>query len=288
MFLTGIGDEAGADFATQIKATKELGWTSIEARNVGSANIHSISAEEFDDVCKQLDESGISICCFSSEIMNWKRQVTDPMEETISLTKQAIERMKRTNTKMIRIMSYAVLKNEDGTDAEDQQAEERFKRMREVVGMLKAEGITPLHENCMNYGGLSVEHTVEMLKNVPDLKLVFDTGNPVFTLNRSAQKPYPMQSAWEFYTTVKEHIEHVHVKDGVMVEDECEYKYPGEGSGDVVRILKDFLGSGYDGGISIEPHLGAVFHDLDAGVDTEKQYNSYIEYGKRLGKIVNG
>ena len=34
MILTGITDEAGALIDTQIKAVKELGWNTIEARSV--------------------------------------------------------------------------------------------------------------------------------------------------------------------------------------------------------------------------------------------------------------
>jgi xanthine phosphoribosyltransferase len=41
-----------------------------------------------------------------------------------------------------------------------------------------------MHENCRNYGGLSHQHTLKLLDNVPELKLVFDTGNPPMTDNR--------------------------------------------------------------------------------------------------------
>ena len=43
MYLTGFADEAAQDLATQIKATKELGWNAIESRNINGKNIHDIS-----------------------------------------------------------------------------------------------------------------------------------------------------------------------------------------------------------------------------------------------------
>ena len=124
-------------------------------------------------------------------------------------------------------------------------------------------GITAVHENCMNYGGLSYHHTLELLENVPGLKLVFDTGNPIFTDDRSKPKPYPKQSSWEFYTHVKDHISHIHIKDGIWDSKSKDnvYTFPGQGSGDVERILTDLLKNGYDAGISIEPHMTVVFHD---------------------------
>ena len=53
MILTGITDEAGALIDTQIKAVKELGWNTIEARSVEvegfpKANLHDIADEAFD------------------------------------------------------------------------------------------------------------------------------------------------------------------------------------------------------------------------------------------------
>ncbi len=46
---------------------------------------------------------------------------------------------------------------------------------------------------------------------------------------------------------------------------------PGEGQGYVKEILRDLQARGYDGGISIEPHLAAVFHDPTAvGTQSEK------------------
>ena len=48
-------------------------------------------------------------------------------------------------------------------------------------------------------------------------------------------------------------------------------------------ILEDLVKTGYDGGISIEPHLAAVFHDPDAvGTDSDRSEELYVEYGKRL------
>ena len=67
---------------------------------------------------------------------------------------------------------------------DDQMAEERFARLRTIVKMFADEGIQALHENCMNYGGQGWQYTLRMLDEVPGLKLVFDTGNPVNTEDR--------------------------------------------------------------------------------------------------------
>jgi len=123
---------------------------------------------------------------------------------------------------------------------------------------------------------------------VPGLKLVFDTGNPIFTLDRSRPEPYPYQSAWEFYRQVRDHVAYVHIKDGKMDQaaNKAVYGWPGEGDGDVRRICADLAKRGYDGGISIEPHMGAVFHDPSIKTDGAARFATYVEYGRRMERLL--
>lgn len=288
MYLTGFADEAGDDIGTQIRATKELGWKHIESRNVNGKNIHDISDADFDEVCAALSASGVRINCFGSAVANWGKKITDPIDSSLEETKRAIPRMQRLGTDLIRIMSFGILKDKAPAD---QMAEERFERLRALVGMFLDAGIQPLHENCMNYGGLGASYTLELIEKVPGLKLVFDTGNPVFTADRDKPEPHPRQSTWEFYTAVKDHIAYLHVKDCRFIRDtdgifpEAEFTFPGEGDGDVRRVVKDLLDSGYDGGISMEPHL-SVAHGVDAGDEADIKYRNYIEYGRRFMQLL--
>ena len=168
-------------------------------------------------------------------------------------------------------------------------AQERFRRLREITKMFLDAGIQPVHENCMNYGGMGWPFTLELLENVPGLKLVFDTANPVFNEDRSKPKPWKKQDPWEFYEHVKEHIVHVHVKDARWnhAKNDADYTMPGDGDGKVREILTDLLVSGYAGGISIEPHVAVVFHDAHVKASDEEMFNSFVEYGRRLMALVD-
>lgn len=285
MYLTGFADEASRDIDVQIKATRELGWHNIEARNVGSGNIHDISDEEFDIVCGKLEEAGVQINCFGSAIANWGKKIDESFESSLEETRRAIPRMQRLGTKLVRIMSFAVL---PGREADDQMEKERFRRLNELVPMFIDAGIVPVHENCMNYGGMGYPFTLKLLENVPDLKLVFDTGNPVFTDDRSKPKPHPKQSAWEFYSNVCDHVAYIHIKDGHWNADKgkCEFTFAGEGDGDVKKIVKHALDRGYDGGISMEPHLAVVFHDESVQSADDVKYENYVEYGRRFMDLI--
>ncbi len=286
MILTGITDEAGALIDTQIKAVKELGWNTIEARSVEvegfpKANLHDIADEAFDVVEEKLKNAGVGVYCFGSTIANWGKKIDDPFD--LSEVERAIPRMQRLGSQYVRIMSYAV------REGEDQLEEERFHRLREMTKRFLDAGITPVHENCMNYGGMSWQHALKLLENVPGLKWVFDTANPVFNDDRSKPEPMPKQDPWEFWTHLKKHTVHIHVKDAIWdnSKNDADYTLPGKGDGAVRRILSDALESGYDAGISIEPHLAVVFHDDSVKASDEEIYQSFIGYGKALMELLD-
>jgi sugar phosphate isomerase/epimerase len=285
MYLTGFADEAAKDLAGQIKATRELGWRHIESRAIDGTNIHDLPEAAFDQVCAQLQDSGVTINCFGSTIANWGKDIREPFDTDLAQARRAIPRMQRLGTRLIRIMSYAVIPD---VAVQEQMEEERFRRVAVLTRMFLDAGIQPVHENCMNYGGMGWSFTLKLVERVPGLQLVFDTGNPIFTLDRTQPKPYPYQSAWEFYHNVRKYVTYVHIKDGRINPEtgKAVYGWPGEGTGDVVRICKDLIKRGYAGGISIEPHMGAVFHDPTITSDDQSRFATYVEYGRRMEKIL--
>ncbi len=294
MILTGIGDEAGELLDSQIRAVRELGWAHLELRTVGvpgfaAANAHDLPGAAFDIAARQLEDSGISVCCFGSTIMNWACRVSDPFEMTLDAVRRTIPRLKRTRTQLVRIMSFR-------PDEEDYRIPgEVLRRVRDVTNMFLDEGLQPLHENCMNHGGMSWQHALELMDKCPGLKWVFDTGNPLVNPDRSKAKPWPTQDPWEFWEHVRDHVLHIHVKDlkaepaGGTVEAAAKpvYTWPGEGAAKVQAILADARARGYSGAISIEPHMVAVFHEpgTEKPADTAKTKN-FIEYGRVLQTLM--
>lgn len=285
MYLTGFADEAAADLDGQIRATKELGWEFIESRNIDGNNIHDLTDEEFDVVYGKLQDAGVKINCFGSAIANWAKSINEPFDSSLAEVERAIPRMKKLGTELVRMMSFAVLKD---CGPDNQMEEERFKRVRELQKRFSDEGITPVHENCMNYGGMGWQYTLKLVENVPGLKLVFDTGNPIASDDMSKDAPRPKQSSQEFYEHVKDHIAYVHIKDGIWKSDTngTTYTFPGEGDGCVRAIVQDLVSSGYDGGISIEPHMAVLAHDASVTAEADVRFNNYVEYGRRMAKIL--
>lgn len=284
MILTGFTDEASNDLDRQIQVTKALGWEYLSARTIGKKNIHDISEAEFEQVCEKLEEANIKVSEFGTLIGSWSKEIDSDWEITLEEIKRCIPRMQKLGVRYARIMSYA--QNNWYTDQAEQ---ERFRRLREIVARFKDAGLEALHENCMNWGGFSAEHTLRLLEEVPDMQLIFDTGNPIFQRDRSKSMPHPWQKPFEFYQKVKHAIAHVHVKDAIMYEEEGEpeYTFAGEGQAQLDLIFSDLKQSNYKGFIAIEPHMGKVFHLADQASNPQKEYDVYLEFGQRFQKLIN-
>ncbi len=288
MKLMGIGDEAANSIDGQIQATQSLGWKFIEMRAVEvpghpKANFHEISTEAFDVAARKLEAAGLQVYCFGSAVMNWAKKVGDPFDITLAELNRALPRMQRLGTKYIRIMSF---KPDDEAQAIPPEV---FRRVSTVTKMCLDAGIQPLHENCMNHGGMSYKHALELLDKCPGLKWLFDPANPIFNADRSKPKPWPKQDPWEFWTHLREHTEHIHIKDATWnaAKNDADYNWPGEGQGRIREILKDAFARGYDAGISIETHMVSVFHEaaIQSKNDTAMRDN-FVEYGHRLEKMI--
>lgn len=288
MILMGIGDEAGAGLDSQIGATQELGWNHIEMRAVEvpghpKANFHDIPDAAFDLAARQLEDSGVRVHCFGSAIMNWSKRVDDPFEITVAEVKRTIPRMQRTGARFVRIMSF-----KPGDD-DYRIPSEVFRRVKEVTNRCLDAGLQPVHENCMNFGGMSWQHALELLDKCPGLKWVFDTANPIFNPDRSKPKPWPQQDPWEFWTHLRDHTVHLHVKDATWnpAKKDADYNWPGDGEARVRDILQDAVKRGYKGGISIEPHMVAVFHAAKSpAADDSALRKNFVEYGQVIQEML--
>ena len=276
MFFSGISDEAGQAIDVQIQAHQELGCHHLELRLVDGVNLVQVTDDKFDEVYAKVTEAGMQVSCFSSAIANWARPITADVNVDIEDLKRAIPRMKRLGSPFIRVMSYP--NDPKSPVPENEWRKEAIRRMKMFAKIAEDGGVLLAHENCSGWGGLSAENSNILLEEVnsPALKVVFDTGNPVTY----------RQNAWEYYQAVFDSIVYVHIKDARIVDDKEVYTYCGEGDGFVKEIVGDLLARGYDGGFSIEPHLAAIVHTGQKASSADQLYQSYVEYGRRLMRIV--
>jgi len=278
MNFSGIADEAGKDLATQIRAHKALGWDYIEVRNIDGTQFTDISHEKFDEVCRQLAEADIKVSAFASGIANWATKISDPFEKSVETLQRAIPRMKKLGTKFIRVMSYP---NDNLPD--DQWRDEAVRRFKELGKIAEEAGIILMVENCDGWASARAENYGQFfqLVNSPAVKAVYDTGNAA---------SHGHSNTWDWYQNAKPHIAYIHIKahSGGQNGQKGDHVFPdsGESNSKVEETLRDAFAGGYDGFISIEPHMQAIAHEGKEISNEEAAFNTYVEYGQRLMKLV--
>jgi len=261
MFLSGIADEAGQSIERQIEAHKDLGWNHIEIRNVDGKNLTDLNEVEFNQVAEKLEKTGMKVCCFASQIANWARKISGNFDIDVKELERAIPRMHCLNTKYIRIMSYP---NDNWKDSDWRK--EVMRRLKELARIAEDGGVILVHENCSGWGGLGPKQALDVIETVnsSNLRFLLDTGN----------KPHREGNPWDIYQEVRDYIVHVHIKD-YKGEEGNEFVFPGDGDGQVERIIKNLLSSEYEGGFSIEPHMASV-----------AAYRLYLEYGRKAQALI--
>lgn len=286
MVLTGFTDEAVSGLDGQIETCDLLGWRHMDLRSIDGKNIVNLDERAFNTACEKIQEAGLQVISFGSEIANWGRRINDPFDRDIEEMERAVPRMHRLGVKMIRIMSYRTAGGVLGENPEVER--EIVRRLREIVKRAEDGGVICIHENCETWGGQSAEHTKFLIEQIdsPAFRLVFDTGNPFATRDRRGPPPRDYQDSLEFYRDVKEWVEYVHIKDGRMNGTDPVYTFPGEGDGKVPEVLRELRMDGYTAGISIEPHVAVVFHDPSVTAADEYRRESFIEYARRTNSLL--
>lgn len=278
MFFSGIADESGKSLETQIQAHRELGWRHIEMRTVDGAQFTALDDATFARMAGQLADAGMQVSCFASPIANWARPIAGDFQIDVDDLKRSIPRMRRIGCPFIRVMSW--LNKGDNPFPAEKWKSEAIRRMRELARIAEDGGVTMVLENCDGWAAQSAPNMVEFLATIasPALKVVFDTGNA----------PAHHLHSLDFYTQVKPHIAYVHIKDGYVDSDgRTHFTWPNEGHGFVRQILTDLRRGGYDGGVSIEPHLKAQIHlGTKIGDADSTAFALYVEYGRRLQALV--
>ena len=237
--ISGFADEICASLDGQIEVIKKLGISQIEMRGVNGRPLVEHSLEEVKAIKEQLDREGITISAIGSPI--GKIGITDPFEPHYELFQKTVEIAKILNTEYIRMFSFYI---PEGEKAETYE-EAVFDRLGTFVEYAKEHGTVLLHENEKGIYGDTAPHCAKLMERFygAHFKAVFDFANFVQV----------GQDTLEAYQLMKPYIHYIHVKDALM---ETEEVVPaGKGDGHVEEILRQLFESGYQGILSLEPHL---------------------------------
>jgi len=238
--LTGFSDEISSDFTQQLKQINNLNIGYIEIRGVNGKNITDHTLKEVKAIKKQLDEANVKVSAVGSPL--GKIHITDPFEEHFTLFRHTVEIAKILDTKNIRLFSYFM----DTANALD-YVDEVVRRTRAFCDYVKGTDIILLHENEKGIYGDTPERCLELYKTMcsPNFKLIFDPANFV----QCGVETYP-----HAFNMLKNYVVYIHIKDAVAANGEVVPS--GFGDGHIKEIISKLYSRGYEGFLSLEPHLG--------------------------------
>ncbi len=238
--LSGFSDEIDENIEVQFQHLKKLGISYFEPRGINGKSISSLDDQEVEALKARMDYYGISASSIGSPV--GKIGIEDDFDEHMKVLARTIRTAKMLGTRYIRVFSFYI---PDGKYA--QFRDEVIRRMKAMTALAEMEDVILLHENEKGiYGDLAIRCR-EILDAIDSshLRAVFDPANFV-------QCGQPTFS--EAYDLMRPYIEYMHIKDALATGDVVP---AGQGIGFVPEILKALKASGYEGFLSLEPHLGS-------------------------------
>lgn len=237
--ISGFADEIDMNLDKQIEVITKLGINHIEMRGVNGKGLVEYPLEEVKEIKKTLDEHGIRLSSVGSPI--GKIKIEDDFESHFELFRHTVEIAKIMEAPYIRMFSFFIDPEKDPADYRDAVME----RMGRMVAYAKEQGVILLHENEKDIYGDVALRCLDLMKEFycDNFKAVFDFANFVQC----------KQNTLEAYEMLKPYIAYVHIKDAVWADGSV--VPAGTGDGNVKEILGMLKASGYQGFLSLEPHL---------------------------------
>ncbi len=239
--ITGFSDEIDEKITKQFAHLNTLGISYFEPRGIDGVNIADIDAPKREKLKEEMKKHNIKVSSVGSPI--GKIGIGDPFEPHMEKLKRVIETAHELDTKYIRVFSFFMPRSENPQNYRG----EVIDRIGKMCDIAEKENVMLLHENEKEIYGDTAKRCLDILESVDSkaLRAVFDPANFV----QCGETTYP-----DAFEMLKPYIEYMHIKDafsdGSVVPAGC-------GEGHVEEILSVLWQDGYEGFLSLEPHLGS-------------------------------
>lgn len=254
--ISGFADEIAEDVDTQFRVLKKLGIGYFEPRGIDGKNIANLSDEEVAALKEKMEREGIRVSSIGSPI--GKVRLDEDFEAHFERFRRVVEIAKKLDTRYIRMFSFyrpadsaeSAARGADGEAVQEWTAQERaevISRLRRMIAYAEEQDVVLLHENEKDIYGDTAKRCEDLMKELScgHFRAVFDPANFV-QCGQDTKEAYEMLRGFVSYV----HIKDAFRKDGSVVP-------AGAGDGNVEYILKSLFEAGYDGFLSLEPHLGS-------------------------------
>ena len=253
--LTAFADEICDSLDGQMDALDKHGIKFIEFRGADGKGVAAYTLDEARVARDRMAARGFAVSALGSPV--GKTFIDDEFETALEQYRHVVELAKAFGTHYIRVFSYFI---PEGDDPAMYRAEV-MKRMKAMADYAEQAGVILLHENEKAIYGDVPERCRDIFDTVqsPALWATYDPSNFV----QCGARNYP-----DAFKLLKDRIRYVHMKDSVYSASESSadagfdvhvvsdaHRPVGQGDGNCREILAELWRDGYEGFLSIEPHL---------------------------------
>jgi sugar phosphate isomerase/epimerase len=239
--LSGFADEISPDLDEQVALVTTLGLRYIELRSAWDVNVLDLDGDQLRRVKTTLDGAGLGVSSIGSPI--GKIAITEDNAPHLERMWHAADVARLFGAPYIRMFSYFMPAGADPDDYRD----EVITRIGDLAAIAEDAGVTLIHENEKEIFGDIPRRCLDIVEavNSPALALTWDNANFVQCGVRPFTEAYPLLAPHVAYLQVKDAL----AADGTVVP-------AGEGDGEFRQTMRAFAAAGFDGFVSLEPHLG--------------------------------
>jgi sugar phosphate isomerase/epimerase len=268
VIISGFADEISNDLEAQVKAIRSLGMTHLSLRTVGDKNIGEYSLTEFKEIIVPiLDRYDVKVSSISSPIGKIFVQDAAGFARQMLMAERVCQMAQVLECRYVRVFSFYIPKG----DAPSNWREQVMDQLRQLVAIFAAADVIALHENEKEIYGDTAARCKDLFDIISSTHFrgIFDFANFV----QCGEKPDVC------YTLLQPYIDYFHIKDAVS--DNQENVLCGTGEGQIREILSRALANGYQGFLTLEPHLVnfAALKTLELNFVEKPQRNSLIRDG---------
>lgn len=238
--LSGFADEISADPAEQLATLAAESIRYLELRSAWSVNVADFTAGQVGAFRDALDRAGVRVSAIGSPI--GKIPLEAPLGPELDRLRRIADIAAELGTSIVRVFSFFLPPGEPP----GRHRQRVIDQMAALAAIAAERGLVLAHENEKEIYGDTAERCHDLITAVdsPALRATFDAANFV----QCGVRPFS-----EAYHLLRPYLVYLQVKDAVAATGE---NVPaGHGDGQIRPTLAALRDSGFEGFVSIEPHL---------------------------------
>jgi sugar phosphate isomerase/epimerase len=239
--LSGFADEISPELDDQLATLAAESISHLELRSVWSTNVADLSGGQLASFRRALDDAGVRVSAIGSPI--GKIELEAPLGPELERMRRVADIASELGTQIVRVFSFFV---PPGVPPE-RHRRQVIDRMCALTQIAEDRGLILAHENEKEIYGDRPERCADLITTVgsPALRATFDAANFV----QCGVQPHT-----EGYGLLRPYLVYLQVKDALAATGEV--VPAGQGDGQVRETLSALWDSGFEGYVSLEPHLG--------------------------------